>query len=72
MGLVMLTSVGIFPVSVILGGVAVVHLGPVAVLPLAGATIALAVGFALTRPVWRRFGMAPPTHAAAVEHPSLT
>ncbi|HEX5195203.1 MAG TPA: MFS transporter [Solirubrobacteraceae bacterium] len=72
MGLMMLTSMGVFPVSVMLGGIVVVHLGAAAVFPLASATIVLAVGFALTQPVWRRFGMARSARATAVEHPSMT
>jgi MFS family permease len=64
MSLVLLASFGIFPVSVLLGGLIVRAFGPAAFFPLASAALALAVGAALTTRRWRAFGAVP---AAAPE-----
>lgn len=53
---VMLGSFGIFPVSVLLGGIVVHTLGPAAFFPIAGATAASAISVALMFPQWRSFG----------------
>jgi predicted MFS family arabinose efflux permease len=57
MGLVLLASFGIFPVSVALGGLVVRDFGPAPFFPLAGAVLALAVLAGLTQGSWRAFGM---------------
>jgi predicted MFS family arabinose efflux permease len=57
MGLVVLASMGIFPVSVALGGLVVRDLGPAPFFPLAGAVLAVAVLAGLTQRSWRTFGM---------------
>jgi MFS family permease len=59
MGLLLLASFGIFPVSVLLGGLTVRTFGPAAFFPLASAILALAVGAGLTTRRWRAFGAAP-------------
>lgn len=56
MGLVMLSSMGIFPVSVLLGGLVVHDLGPAAFFPLAAAILAAALAVALSQRRWREFG----------------
>ena len=49
MGLVMLSSMGIFPVSVLLGGLVVRVLGPAAFFPLAAAILVAALAAALSQ-----------------------
>jgi MFS family permease len=56
MGLVMLGSFGIFPVSVLLVGLIVHADGPAIYFPLAAAVLALAICVALTQQTWREFG----------------
>jgi MFS family permease len=56
MGLLLLSSFGIFPVSVLLGGVIVHAFGPAVFFPLAGVILMLAVLGGLTTPEWRAFG----------------
>lgn len=56
MGFIMLGSFGIFPVSVLIGGIIVHSSGPAIFFPLAAATLALTLLFAISRPEWRRFG----------------
>jgi MFS family permease len=63
MGLLLLTSFGVFPVSVALGAVAVQHFGPAPLFPLAGAALACAVLFGLTQRRWREFGTAGADHS---------
>lgn len=55
MGLLMLASFGLFPVSVLLGGVVVHSFGPVPYFPVAGGILGLAVLGALTQRSWREF-----------------
>ncbi len=56
MGMIMLASFGIFPVSVLLGGIIVHAAGPSVFLRAAAAALALAVGWGLTQSSWRNFG----------------
>ncbi|MHB8458153.1 MAG: MFS transporter, partial [Acidimicrobiales bacterium] len=56
MGVLLLAGFGIFPISVLLGGLVVHHLGPAAFFPIAGAILAAAIGVGLTQPSWRAFG----------------
>jgi MFS family permease len=56
MGMVMLASFGIFPVSVILGAVVVHDLGPAPFFPLAAAVTAAAILAGLTQRTWRDLG----------------
>ena len=56
MGVVMLASMGTFPVSVALSGVLVRSLGPTPFFPVAGATLAVAILGALTQREIRDFG----------------
>ncbi len=58
MSLVMLASMGTFPVSVAVSGVLVRGLGPVAFFPVAGLVLALAILGALSQRELREFGMA--------------
>jgi MFS family permease len=57
MGLVMLASVGSFPLSAAIAGVLTRHLGPSPVFPIAGVLLAAAVLAALTRREFRNFGI---------------
>jgi MFS family permease len=72
MGLVMLASLGSFPVAVALSGVIVRAAGPVPFFPASGIMLALTIGFALSQRQFRRFGVAagapadPADQAAAV------
>lgn len=65
MGLLMLSSMGVFPVSVVLAGWVCRSLGPAPFFPLAGAALGLAVLAALSQSSWRSFGAdAPPPDPA--------
>ena len=59
MGFLMLGSYGIFPVSVLLGGLIVHADGPAIFFPLAAGGLVLALVAALTQRAWREFGAAP-------------
>jgi predicted MFS family arabinose efflux permease len=67
MGVVMLASMGTFPVSVALSGVLVRALGPTPFFPVAGAALAVAILGALTQREIRDFG----TEAAPPARPAL-
>jgi hypothetical protein len=56
MGLLMLASLGVFPISVLLSGAVVHTWGPASFFPFAGGVIALAVLAAVTQRRWREFG----------------
>ena len=56
MGVVMLASMGTFPVSVVLSGVLVRAIGPIPFFPVAGAVLAVAILGALTQREIRDFG----------------
>jgi MFS family permease len=58
MGIVMLASFGIFPVSVALGAVVVHNLGPAPFFPLAAGVTAAAILAGLTQRSWRNLGAA--------------
>lgn len=55
MGLVMLAVTGTFPISVMIAGFGVRHLGAAPFFPVAGAAIAVAVLFALTQTAFREY-----------------
>jgi hypothetical protein len=61
MGLVLLASFGIFPVSVALGGIVVHDFGPAPFFPIAGALLGTAVLGGLTQRSWREFAATDPT-----------
>jgi hypothetical protein len=69
MGLLMLASMAIFPVSVLVAGVLVRRLGPAPFFPLAAAVLVVPILIGLTRSSWRDFGVvadeADPELAAA-------
>lgn len=56
MSLLLLASFGLFPLSVLLGGIVVHDLGAPAFFVLAATTLAAAVLAGLTQPAWRAFG----------------
>lgn len=56
MGVLMIGSFGVFPLSVLIGGAIVHTWGAAIFFPLAGGVIALAVLAGLTQPSWRGFG----------------
>ena len=56
MGVVIVASLGIFPVSVVFGGAVVHSLGAAAFFPLSAGILAIAVLGALTQRSWRSFG----------------
>jgi len=73
MGVVMLASMGTFPVSVALSGVLVRSLGPTPFFPVAGAALAIAILGALTQREIRDFGTdtaLPAKPAPAAESPA--
>ena len=69
MSIVMLASVGTFPVSVALAGLIIHQTGPSPFFPVAGAVLAATVVLALAQPRFRAFGARPgsPPGQAAVE-----
>ena len=56
MGLFMFAAMGIFPVSVLVGGFVVHHLGPGPFFPITAGILAIAVLGGLTQRSWRTFG----------------
>ncbi len=56
MGLLMIGSYGVFPISVLVGGAVVHTWGPAIFFPLAGGALALAVLAGITQSSWRQFG----------------
>lgn len=67
MSLVLLTSFGVFPVSVAVGALVVHQFGAAPVFPASGATLGLAILFALTQGKWREFGASRAKPRAALE-----
>jgi predicted MFS family arabinose efflux permease len=61
MGLMLLASFGVFPVSVALGAIVVHDFGPAAFFTFAGAALAAAMLVGLSQRTWRDFGYIPPT-----------
>jgi MFS family permease len=57
-GLLMLASVGSFPVATFVAGLLVRHLGPTAIFPISGALLALTMAYGLTQREFRDFGTA--------------
>jgi predicted MFS family arabinose efflux permease len=55
-GLLLLAGIGVFPVSVVVGGIVAQTIGPALLFVFAGATTALAVTVALGQRSWRNFG----------------
>ncbi len=68
-GLLMLASVGMFPVSVLLAGVVIRLTGPAADFPLAAGTVLIAAAVQLSSPTWRRFDPRPAP--SRTSHPLL-
>jgi len=66
MSLIMLASLGTFPISVAATGLLVGHLGPAPFFPVAGALLGLAVLGALTQSTFRQFGAATPAQLVTV------
>jgi len=62
----MVASVGVYPISVLLGGVVVHAWGPAWFFPLAAATLAVAILGGLTQKSWRDFGAVAPDAAPHV------
>ena len=69
MSLVMLASLGTFPVSVALTGAAVRSFGPAPFFPVAAAALAVAVGGSLAWPQLRSFGARE--GSAREQHPAI-
>jgi MFS family permease len=63
-GLIMLGSLGVFPVSVALAAVFVRHLGPASFFIFAAATLTAAILAGLTQRTWREFGTELPRPAS--------
>jgi MFS family permease len=59
-GLLILATTGAFPVSTFAAGLLTGHLGPTPVFPIAGALLALAILYGLSRREFRDFGVVPP------------
>jgi MFS family permease len=67
MGAIMLCAFGSFPLSVLVTGLLVQHLGPAVFFPVAGATIAIAVIGGLTQREFRELGAVAPGGASSGE-----
>jgi predicted MFS family arabinose efflux permease len=67
-GLLMLASVGVFPVSVVLAAIVVHDLGPAPFFPLAATALALAIGLGMSQRSWRNFGATPGTSGSIPDH----
>jgi MFS family permease len=57
-GVLMLASVGSFPVATFVAGLLVRHLGPTPIFPISGGLLALSMGYGLTQREFRDFGTA--------------
>ena len=68
MSLLMLASLGTFPISVAATGQLVGHIGPAPFFPIAGGLLGIAVLGALTQRIFRQFGASEPA-VAVVESP---
>jgi predicted MFS family arabinose efflux permease len=66
----MVASVGVYPISVLLGGVVVHAWGPAWFFPLAAAALAVAILGGLTQRSWRDFGIVPPESPAGDGQPA--
>ena len=64
-GLLLVTSYGMFPISVALAGPTVRRYGPGAFFILAAATLAAALAWALSQQAFRDFGMRPAAEPSA-------
>jgi MFS family permease len=60
-GLLILASIGSFPVSTLVAGLLARHLGPTPVFPIAGALLTPAILFGLSRREFRDFGAGQPS-----------
>ncbi len=69
-GLLMLTSFGIFPLSVAIAAIFVRDLGPAPFFLFAAATLAAAILAGLTQRAWRDFGAPAPASDPGAEHPA--
>jgi MFS family permease len=58
-GLLMLASIGSFPVATFAAGLLVRHLGPVPIFPISGVLLALSMGWGLSQREFRDFGTEP-------------
>lgn len=66
MALVMMGSLGVFPVSVLFAGLVIRSLGVAAFFPLTAGVLVLALVGGLTQPSWRSFGADPEEPVASV------
>lgn len=64
MGALMLCAFGSFPLSVVIAGLLVRHLGPSLFFPIAGALVAVAIFYGLTQREFREFGAQPSVSGA--------
>jgi predicted MFS family arabinose efflux permease len=64
-GLLMLASMGVFPISVALGALVVHNFGPALFFPLAAAVLAAAILAGLSQRIWRDFGATAEAGTAA-------
>ena len=72
MGMIMLCAFGTFPLSVVVAGVLVRHLGPAVFFPVAGGLVAAAVLGGLTQREFRMFGAAGSADAQAAAAAAAT
>jgi MFS family permease len=74
-GVLMLTSMGVYPVSVVIGAFLVRGLGPAPFFPIAAAALAFAILLGISQRAWREFGVVPDSPApgsTGPEDPELT
>jgi MFS family permease len=58
-GVLMLTSMGVYPISVVISAFVVRGLGPAPFFPIAGAALAVAILLGISQRAWRNFGITP-------------
>ena len=67
-GVLMLASLGVFPISVALAALFVRHLGPASFFIFSAVTLTVAILAGLSQRTWRDFGIEAPVGAAQPEH----
>jgi hypothetical protein len=71
MSVLMLCSFGTAPLSVLVAGVLVRHIGPAAFFPIAAALVTVAVLAGLSQREWRNFGARIPGEGAGAAEPAV-
>jgi hypothetical protein len=68
-GVLMLTSMGVYPISVVISAFVVRGLGPAPFFPIAGAALAFAILLGISQRAWRNFGVTPDSSGSELDPP---